>query len=273
MTQPHLKPREERTRTEQLLDFFKARLGTILGFLFILVGVALYLGFQPTITREMKIIGYSFLFLLPYGWIVGKKVIAWLHDPQFIYLVDLDARYLDGALYQIPFTDFSKLETRDGEMTQLTPNLYTAKDVDLDEFEATGTWRGSLPDPDLCRELQNVRDCRGDLEAQARRGFIWETSGRIIVRNAVRENVRSVIEMFETGTLPDKGASFHEAVDNRLEEWDLEETLDDIDGDMDQPPDAELSEEALLALEDVDSELAEQVEAAQSSPEVPADDD
>jgi len=76
----------------------------------------------------------------------------------------------------------------------------------------------------------------------------------------VRETVEHVVEMFEEGTLPDKAESYHAAVDRQLEQWDLDETLEDVEGDLDEPLDAKASEEAIQALKDLDSDLAKQVE-------------
>jgi hypothetical protein len=90
-----------------------------------------------------------------------------------------------------------------------------------------GTWRGTLDDRELARSLQKVRECREQLQQDAQRGFVLETSAFTIVHRAARETSLNVVEMFKSGTLPDQGDSLNEAVDDALEQFDFQDELDD----------------------------------------------
>ncbi|WP_311170621.1 hypothetical protein [Halobellus ordinarius] len=232
----HVRDPDASTGVGRLVDFIQARFLSIVGLLAVGGGLAMIVGFDVQVPRFWKIVGLSGAIVLPYGYVVGNKVVSMLYNPNYIFLVDLDARYLDGALYRFPYTDFKQLESRKGSFTQLTPNLYTAKDVDLEAMKATGTWRGTLDDPELLRALQAVHECRGQLEDDARRGFVLETSAFTIIRNAVRETTLSVVRTFEEGSLPDGGQSLHNAIEDQLESFDLDDSLDDLVEEADLSP-------------------------------------
>ncbi|WP_336135555.1 hypothetical protein [Natronomonas amylolytica] len=268
MTEPELKQRP--SKLALAVDFVKSRLGTLL----ILGGIAAVAWgyFDPsfTVSREAKIVLLSFIGAgVPLGLLSGNYITSILYDPTFIWLIDLDARRLDGGLYAIPYADFKELTVTDEEgepndvhdITQLTPQLYVGKKVDLQEMTVVGTWRGTLDDRELARSLQKVRECRNQLEEDAKRGFAIETSAFTIVRNAAREATLDVIESFQEGTLPDAGDSLNGAVDDALEDYGLEEELDN-----------ELTPEAVDA-EEVSTSPEEEAGAEDANgAEVPADD-
>jgi hypothetical protein len=247
-----------------LVDFLKSRLGTVLFALAILVGAVIY--FEPTIPevpRRAKLVFFTFAFLSPFGYWTGSYIVSLLYDPNIIYLMDLDARTLDGGLYALPYIDFRELTILDEngnpndayDITKLTPNLYVGKSVDLEAATVQGTWRGTLDDRDLARSLQKVRECRGQLLEDAQRGFIIETSAFSIVRNASRSATLDVVETFKTGTLPDDGSSINEAVDDALEDFGLEEELDN-----ELAPDEIDAEEASARLDELEDENADGLE-------------
>lgn len=236
----HVNHDSSRTPPELIFDFIKTRFLSIVGVIAVGAGVAMVAGFNIQVPRFWRVSGLAAAIVLPYGYIVGNKVVSMLYDPDFIYLVDLDARYLDGALYKFPYTDFRSLEPTEGNFCQLTPNLYTAKQIDLDKMEAEGTWRGTFDDPELLRALHAVHECRGQLEEDARRGFVLETSAFTIIRNAVRQTTLSVVRTFEEGSLPDGGESLHSAIEDQVDEFDLDDSLDDmVNNDDLSPSDAE----------------------------------
>lgn len=221
-------------------DFLGARLLSILGVLAIGGGLLVLVGVDPSIPRWAKLVTFTMLAFAPLGWGFGNWLLGLLYSPNYQYLVDLDAAYLDGAIYQLPPEDFRELSVTDEDgnpetpydITQLSPNLYVGKQVDLDELTCVGTWRGTLDDRELARSLRAVRECRGQLQDDAQRGFVLETSAFTIVRSASREAALDVVEMFQSGTLPDAGKSINEAVDAALEDFgfskEIETTIDDL---------------------------------------------
>jgi hypothetical protein len=230
----------ERSRTELFFDFLRARFLSIVAVLLVGVGIAMSIGFDLSIPRWVRLVGFTAIAFAPLGFIFGNWLVGLLHDPNYQFLVDLDAAELDGAIYQFPPEDFRELTVTDEngnsdapyDITQLAPSLYVGKQVDLDERRCVGTWRGTLDDRELARGLRAVKECRGQLQEDAQRGFVLETSAFTIVRSASRGAVLDVIEMFESGTLPDEGASINQAVDDALEDFgfadEVENTIDDL---------------------------------------------
>ena len=224
----------ERSRTEMFFDFLRARFLSIVAVLLVGVGIAMSIGFDLSIPRWVRLVGFTAIAFAPLGFIFGNWLVGILHDPNYQFLVDLDATRTDGGLYQLPPEDFRELEVTDEngnpeapyDITQLAPSLYAGKQIDLDELTCVGTWRGTLDD----------------------RGFVLETSAFTIVRSAARGAALDVVEMFQSGTLPDQGASINEAVDNALEDFGFEEevesTLEDLSerADLNEEPEPEQPE-------------------------------
>lgn len=202
-----------------------------------LVGVSLIVGFDLTVPRFAKVAAIAAAAMAPLGLLTGSKVVGWLHNPQWVYLIDLDARELDGGVYRLPLDDFRELDVLDGDgflnrsydLTQLTPNLYVGKSVDLEAGTVVGTWRGTLDDRELATALRHVSECRGQLQADAQRGFILESSAFVVVRRATRNTVESIIETFEEGALPDAGDGIERAIDAELEDFGLDSGDNDLD--------------------------------------------
>lgn len=176
--QPEL-PNEQRPPvTHLLIDFIKVRFWSLIGFLLILVAIGLYLEVDIALPRYWQIFGAAFIATgVPAGFAVGTKVIGMLDNPREIWLVDLDARDLDGAIWQLTLDEFRDLDVTDDDgnrnvdygLTELTPNLYVGKKLDQEEGTVVGTWRGTLDDVELARSLAAVRRCRGELQDNTER--------------------------------------------------------------------------------------------------------
>lgn len=231
------------SKLELALDFLKTRLLTIA--VLIGVGILLYvlLDVDVGIPRWLRLVAFvSLLVGLPGGLLFGSYIKSLLYDPNYIFLVDLDARVLDGALYRFPFHDFKEVTVVDERgnenpaygITELTPNLYVGRQVDIEEMTVVGTWRGTLDDRDLARCLSKISECRGQLQDDAIRGFRIELSAFTIVRTAARNAALEVVQTFKKGTLPDEGTGLDKAIDRALEDSGIEETVDDqLDVDLD----------------------------------------
>lgn len=241
---------EERTATAALVDFFRERLLSVVGLILLGIGAVSLLGFDLAVPRSVKLIGFTTIAFVPVGWFLGSWITGILYNPSWTYLIDLDAAVREGALHRLPPEDFRELTitNEDGnpdapyDITQLSQSLYVAKQVDLETLTCVGTWRGTLDDRELARSLRAVRECRGQLQDDAQKGFVLETSAFTIVRSAAREAALDVVEMFQSGTMPSGGSSINEAVDAALEESGFEET---IETNLDQMTDsAELADES-----------------------------
>ncbi|PAU85603.1 hypothetical protein CK500_01160 [Halorubrum salipaludis] len=230
-----------------LLDWARARAPQLVVLSTVAAIVAILAGFDVSVPRFWYIAGLSGLFVTPLGWWTGSKVVGWLYNPSFVWLIDLDARVLDGGIYRLPPDEFREMDVLDDDefintsydLTQLSPNLYVGKQVDLEDMTVVGTWRGTLDDRELTRALRAVHECRGQLQDDAQRGFILETSAFTVVRRATRNTVERVVELFEDGSLPDSGDGIGRAIDQELEEFgladasgdDLSDLVDDADLD------------------------------------------
>ena len=205
-----------------------------------LVAVALLLVTGTEIPRTAKIGGLAFvLSMLTVGrWTAGRA--ADLFDgPGWVWLVDVDLLDLDGAgIYRWPRPRWKEVEVVDGQLYWSSPNLAFGKNVDLDGQTVNGVWPGTLDDRELMIALSKVHELRNVLEEDAQRGFAIETQVFSIVRSATRQAVLSVVQTFEKSTLPDRGNSINESIDDAIEQFDLdrhiqnrdEDPLDDLDG-------------------------------------------
>ncbi|MFC7077899.1 hypothetical protein [Haloarcula halophila] len=196
--------------------------GGVLGL--VIFAVAAVIGVD--IPRNVRIIGLSGLISLVFlGRPTGKKVRSMLWDPNYIWIVDVDARVLEGGIFHMPAQRFQQWTVTEGSLDWVSPNLAFGKQVDLVEQTVEGTWRGTLSDRELMRAIQAVEECRGQLEEDAKRGFAIESQAFTIVRNATRKAVFRIVETFENGTLPDEGESITEEIDGAVERFGLERLI------------------------------------------------
>lgn len=213
----------------------------LMALLCLVAAAAVMFGWVPDVGREVKIFGFAFAaFLFPAS-IIGDRLMTWVPDPVTMWLIDVDARDVDGAIYRIPAEDFQELEVVDGELEQWGPILFAGSNVDLESMTAEGTWRGTLDDREMIAHLQKVYECRNLLEQDAQRAFAYENNLWSIVRIAAKDAVASVVTTFETGTLPDEGDGLDHAVNDALDQFGIErrysdddDALADLDVDLDE---------------------------------------
>jgi len=258
------------TTTAMLYEFVRSR---FLSIVFVLVALGALLGlvvYDGEIPRWQRLAGLTALAISPLGYFVGSQITNLLPDPPGVVLVDIDAREMDGAVYWFPVETFHDLTVAEGELNQVAPSLYFGQQVNPEELTAVGTWRGTMSDRELLRGLQKVHECRGQLEDDAKKGFVLETQAFTIIRTAVRDATHTIVETFQRGTLPDEGDGINHAIDSALEQFDLdkriEDDLEDVDGLDDDllDPDGDLEDTT-------DQPDGDRVDASQDS-EVSTDD-
>lgn len=222
----------ERSDTYRLLTWAVDNLMLLLGGLILVIAVGASV-FDWTLTRGSKIIlmftGGSLLIV---GRPVGQKARDLLFDPRELYLIDVDARYAEASIYRMPSQRFTDWTVDDGSLDWVSPGLAFGKNVDAEAQTVEGCWRGTLTDRELMRALANIKECRGQLEDDAKRGFAIEAQAWAIIRNATRKTVMSVVNTFEEGTLPDRGDGVGSAIDDAISEYDLDERMRDFDDDL-----------------------------------------
>jgi hypothetical protein len=183
-----------------------------------------------SIPRPLHVGAIAFALTAPtVGRWVGGKAKDWLWDPNWVYAVDLDAREQKGAIYRWPSQQFRELEVTVGSLDWLSPNLVCCKNIDMNAGTLEGTWRGTFSDRDLLRAISVVYECRGQLEDDAKRGFALETQAFGIVRRATQGVTRRLVENFEKHTLPDEGEALASEIETAIDQYGLEDRLDQID--------------------------------------------
>lgn len=180
----------------------------------------------------------SGLLSIPIGYASGTKVAQLLYVPNWVYIVELDTRDLQNGLYRVPSDQFGHIEVEEGQIDRPNPHLAFAKNVDLEENTMEGVWRGSLSDRELMAELNKVHELRGTLEDEARRGFAIESQAWMIVSNATRSAVRSIVETFERGKMPDsEGDSVNEIIDEAIDQFEFDFIEDSRSSESPAEPD------------------------------------
>ena len=180
------------------------------------------------VPQWVRVAAVALLITVPLGALFSKPVVDWLYQPNDRFLVVLGVTDSAG-LWRITPKGWADLEVTKGELHKIEEAqkpLYTATKFESDEWQAEGTWRGTLSDRDLLRSLAKVDECRGMLERDAKRGFAIETQSFTIIRSATREAVRSVVETFRRGSLPDQGDGIDDKIEDAIESYDLEKEID-----------------------------------------------
>jgi hypothetical protein len=224
-----------------------------------LVVFALLLVTDTAIPRTVKIGGVAFIVsMFTVGrWTAGRA--ADLFDgPGWVWLVDVDLLDLDGAgIYRWPRPRWSEVDVTEGQLYWSSPSLAFGKNVDLEANTVEGVWPGTLDDRELMTALSKVHELRNVLEEDAQRGFAIETQVFSIVRSATRQAVLSVVQTFEKSTLPDRGESINQAIDDAIEQFDLdrhvqkrEDVYDDPDTDLGAAAEAAASKQTEAATDD-----------------------
>ncbi|WP_367175464.1 hypothetical protein [Haloarcula rubripromontorii] len=202
-----------------------------------LFAIASILGYE--LPRNLRLIGLCALITIPLvGRPTGKKVRSLLWDPNYVWLVDIDARRMNGGIFRMPGQRFKEWSVEDGQLDWVSPNLAFGKNVDLEAQAVDGCWRGTLSDRELMRTLQAVEECRGQLEADAKRGFAIEAQAFTIIRNATRKAVLRIVSTFERGTLPDEGDGLTDEIESAIEQFGLDRKIRDTEDDESPESDA-----------------------------------
>jgi hypothetical protein len=225
------------TTRELVAEFLKERFLSVILVGAILLVLAAYVTVDWSLPRPVEVFTFAFVLLLPVGYVVASYAVSLLWSPDYVYLLDIDAREIDGALFAFPRDSFQQMEVVDGDLDQLTPSLAIGKKVDLEAMTVKGTWRGTMSDRELLRALEKIDECRSQLEDDAKRGFAIETKAWSIIRNATRKAVLSVVDTFEAGTLPDDGDSIDDEIEAAIEKFDLDKKLRETN-DGDTPEDS-----------------------------------
>lgn len=259
---------QQRSLSFRVMRFAVENMTLVVGGAAVLVFV--YAGIlEYPVQRNHRVIGISAgLALMFIGRPVGKKVRSLLFDPRVIWLVDIDARIVEGGIYRMPSQRFVEFEVVEGQVDWVSPDVAFCKNVDLEQRTLQGTWRGTLTDRELLRSLQAVDECRGQLEEDARRGFIVESQAFSIVHRATKNAVMSIVDTFERNSLPDEGVGISDAVESALDEHDVDTMF--RRANIDKEPEQDIAEEVFDFPAADDGGLSENGESPDSEVKVDA---
>jgi hypothetical protein len=207
----------------------------ILGVLLIGAAVLVLIGVDLEIPRGYRVFAVTLFIGLVLGFAPASRLVDYLYSPSYTYLLELDARGDEIALWQLPPKVWRDLDVTDGELHQLraAAPAWECQTYDAEQNTATGTWRGSASDYELISSRERIDEIRTVLEDLAQEGLTMRVKQSGIVRTAVRGIVLSFVEGFERETLYD-GEEIGAAVDKALKRWSLDpgrETDDPAPGD------------------------------------------
>jgi hypothetical protein len=216
----------------------------LLGVLLLAGAALVFLGYEVEIPRWARLFLIAASVTAALGYPAAARLVAWLYRPNYTFLVDLDARRDDLAVWRLPPKTWRDLEVQDGELYQIK-SLYPAwecKDYDPEENTANGTWRGSASDLELIEDRDRIDEIRTILEDLAQEGLSIRIKQSGIIRSSIRGIVMSFVEGFEKETLYD-GDQIKKSVEKALDRWDLKDEKE-LPGDPDGPgSDGSLTEE------------------------------
>lgn len=211
-----------------------SRFWTIISVVSFVVLMGLWVGFLPPLPRFVEVGLVASIAATPFGWIAGVYA-AGDEDPQYHYLIDVEVPGNvgdKGALYELAESDFRELDVRDDSLEDWSPYLHAGKGVHIDQLLVEeGTWAASMTDRELMTARAKLAELRGQLEEDAKKGFVLETNAFIIIRGATQAAVQRIVETFERGTLPDDGDGLNERIDDALDRFDLGGAEDAVQGD------------------------------------------
>lgn len=211
-----------------------SRFWTVTVVLAVVVLLGLWANFLPPLPRWLEVGAVASIAVVPIGWAAGVKVDA-ATEPQYHYIIDVEVPGSvgdRGALYELAEEDFREFEVREDSLEDWSPFLHAAKGVHIDELYAEeGTWAAAMSDRELMTAKAKLSELRGQLEEDAKKGFVLETNAFIIIRGATQAAVRRIVETFERGSLPDDGEGLNDRIDEALDRFDLGEAEDSVKGD------------------------------------------
>jgi hypothetical protein len=183
---------------------------------------------KVTLTKPVKVLLVGLTGGLVLGYLPSAKIVEWLHSPNWVYLLEVDAREDDFALWKLSPEQFADLDVLHGELHRLsaTDEVWEAQAYVPDRNSAIGTWRGSASDMELIADRERIDELRGTLEEQAQEGMSIRIKVGAIVRSAVNDIVHDIVGQYEGITIH-RGEQVENSVQEALEDYDLLERESD----------------------------------------------
>lgn len=154
----------------------------------------------------------------------AKRLVNWLYDPNVIYMVELKAEGDEIALWKFFPQQFQNLKVLENSLDQFTSaegEIYVCREYDPDNNVAWGTWRGSLSGLELMKAKDKIKEIRGSLEKEAKKGMRVNIQRGSIVRKALNKILGEFAQEYESATIYG-GELIEEAMNEVIEEKNLE---------------------------------------------------
>lgn len=220
-----------------ILDSYSTWVG--LGLVVGVIGLTIVLATRgvPQVPRYWRVFGIAALATGALGYPAVVKILRWLYDPPKRFLVQPAASADEGGIWQLSPSEFEDLHVRGGELYQWPGCKHPTYEVEWyrEKFGVCkGTWRGSASDGEMIQNQNRINEIRDHLEGRAKERDILMTRCETIVREAILENARLLVEEYNRASLINVSA-LTERVDNILESADLTSELQDIDSQRTDP--------------------------------------
>jgi hypothetical protein len=200
----------------------------------VVAGLALYFtdASLPAVEigTRLKVIVFAGLGGAVLVWVPGSRLVKWLYSPDWRYLLEIDARDTEIALYKLSPQAFGRLSVVEGELFQLDGEqpVYECRQFDPEQLRAVGTWRGSASDLELIEERERIDEIRRTLEDEAQKGLSIRMKVGSIVRTAVNSITRDMLAEVEGATIY-QGSQVEDTVRAAMEEYDVREEFEQAD--------------------------------------------
>lgn len=219
----------------------------------ILIGATVLTDWSPEIPPWVRLYGTVAAASLIIGYPLGKKVVSWLYERPHHVLLDLDAREDGWAEWEISPEQLGQLhvcgaeslptkrtmdgeiylgrhlrELEEGEEDPLHP-FHESDDMNdgepvhapEDGWYVNGTWRVTMDDLEVEREIEKLDETRRTLELEAMRGLAERVKMPGATRTGIREIVRIVIRGLERGTIH-HGQDLQDIVDRTMQSYRMD---------------------------------------------------
>lgn len=156
------------------------------------------------------------------AWGPATKIVSWIYDPPEVWLLELDARETDIALYKLTPQQFADMTVVHDDLYRLSGlvEVWACRAYVEDRNTAIGTWMGSASDMELVRERERINEIRETLEDEAKRGVRLRMQLSSIVRDAVNRITNDFITTYE-GEVIYSGDRIGDAVDEAMDDYEL----------------------------------------------------
>jgi hypothetical protein len=195
----------------------------------------------PEFSTTIWVAAASFAVSMIVGYPAGKKIIAYLHDPDKVILADISPESGDLAVYEITPEQFQELTVTNqhGERktvsdlkrieTNRADEAFEVRSYDPINNVATTSWMGGVSQLDLREYRHNLDHVENELSKQADAYLELRSSLKPLVRDSVQKIANWMIATAEGVDVP-RGGVIKDSIDTSIDEQGIDDlpTPDEI---------------------------------------------